>query len=184
MTTKQNIENACKYSSGYIGKDKLLGLISNKPILSILIAGLISRKLTTVKPAVLVNEEWTKLRTQIIAMLSEEAQLEEMVKLIGMDALSPADRLMMESSRTIREDFLHQLAFHDVDTYTSAQKQYMMMKIVCEYYNMSLAAIENGAEIEKVLTLPVREKIGRFKYIKQELTVKADYDIVAVFLIN
>ena len=115
-----------------------------------------------------VNQEWTKLRTQIIAMLSEEAQLEEMVKLIGMDALSPADRLMMESSRTIREDFLHQLAFHDVDTYTSAQKQYMMMKIVCEYYNMSLAAIENGAEIEKVLTLPVREKIGRFKYIKQE----------------
>lgn len=122
-----------------------------------------------------VNAEWTQLRAQIISMLSEEAQLEEMVKLIGMDALSPADRLMMEASRTVREDFLHQLAFHEVDTYTSAEKQYMMMKLVCEFYNKSLSAIKNGAEIEKILTIPCRERIGRFKYIKQD-DVKAQFD--------
>ena len=115
-----------------------------------------------------VNAEWTTLRGKIIALLSEEAQLEEMVKLVGMDSLSPADRLKMEAARSIREDFLHQLAFHEVDTYTSSEKQYMMMKLVVEYYEKGLEAIESGKDIEDIVKLLVREKIGRFKYTAEE----------------
>ena len=91
-----------------------------------------------------------------------------MVKLVGMDSLSPADRLKMEAARSIREDFLHQLAFHDVDTYTSSEKQYMMMKLVVEFYEKSLAEIEKGKDIEEIVKLPVREKIGRFKYTAED----------------
>ncbi len=119
-----------------------------------------------------VNEEWTALRGKIIVLLSEEAKLEEMVKLVGMDALSHSDRLKMEAARSIREDFLHQLAFHETDTYTSANKQYMMMKLVTEYYEKSQKALDDGADIEKIVKLPVREMIGRFKYIKEEDTEK------------
>ncbi len=127
-----------------------------------------------------VNGEWTALRGKIIALLSEEAQLEEMVKLVGMDALSAGDRLKMEAARSIREDFLHQLAFHETDTYTSANKQYMMMKLVAEYYEKSKDALSKGADIETVVKLPVREKIGRFKYVKEEDTEKQFGEILAM----
>ena len=115
-----------------------------------------------------VAEDWTKLRAQIMRLLSEEAELNEMVKLVGMDALSATDRLKMEAARSIREDFLHQLAFHDVDTYTSANKQHLMMKLVCEFYNQASAAVENGADIVKIAAMPVRESIGRFKYVAED----------------
>ncbi|MBQ4348533.1 MAG: V-type ATP synthase subunit A [Clostridia bacterium] len=126
-----------------------------------------------------VNEEWTSLRGKIIALLSEEAQLEEMVKLVGMDALSAGDRLKMEAARSIREDFLHQLAFHETDTYTSANKQYMMMKLVTEYYEKCKEALSRGVDIETLVKLEVREKIGRFKYIKEEDTEKQFSEIMA-----
>ncbi len=129
-----------------------------------------------------VNEEWTTLRGKIIALLSEEAQLEEMVKLVGMDALSAGDRLKMEAARSIREDFLHQLAFHETDTYTSANKQYMMMKLVTEYYEKSKEALAKGADIEEIVKLPVREKIGRFKYIKEEDTEKEFSEITSMLI--
>ena len=125
-----------------------------------------------------VNEEWTTLRARIMALLSDEASLDEIVKLVGMDALSPADRLKMEAARSIREDFLHQLAFHEVDTYTSLNKQYHMMKLVIKYYDESLAALEEGATIDDVVALPVRESIGRFKYIAEE-DVNSEYEKVS-----
>ena len=126
-----------------------------------------------------VAEDWTKLRAQIMRLLSEEAELNEMVKLVGMDALSAADRLKMEAARSIREDFLHQLAFHDVDTYTSADKQHLMMKLVCEFYNQASVAVENGADIVKIATMPVRESIGRFKYVAEDETSEAFEKIMA-----
>ena len=126
-----------------------------------------------------VAEDWTKLRAQIMRLLSEEAELSEMVKLVGMDALSAADRLKMEAARSIREDFLHQLAFHDVDTYTSADKQHLMMKLVCEFYNQASVAVENGADIVKIATMPVRESIGRFKYVAEDETSEAFEKIMA-----
>ena len=115
-----------------------------------------------------VDKNWTNMRTRIMGILSDEASLDEIVKLVGMDALSPSDRLKMEAARSIREDFLHQLAFHEIDTYTSLKKQCFMMKLMLMYYDRSLDALNKGADIEKIAALPVREAIGRFKYVKEE----------------
>ena len=115
-----------------------------------------------------VNSQWTTLRTRMMGLLSDEASLDEIVKLVGMDALSATDRLKMEAARSIREDFLHQLAFHEVDTYSSLKKQFYMMSLVLEYYDKANAALEMNADIEKLVAVPSREAIGRFKYIKEE----------------
>ena len=92
------------------------------------------------------------------------SELEEIVKMVGMDALSAPDRLKMEASRSIREDYLHQNSFHEVDTYTSLRKQYMMMELVLGFYNKSMEALKQGASVDKLIKMPVREAIGRFKY--------------------
>ncbi len=115
-----------------------------------------------------VSDEWTTLRARLMALLSDEASLDEIVKLVGMDALSPSDRLKMETARSIREDFLHQLAFHEVDTYSSLRKQYLMMKLVLRFYDGSLNALKKGADIEKLVSIPSRESIGRFKYVPEK----------------
>ncbi len=121
-----------------------------------------------------VSPDWMKLRGRMMSLLQDEAELEEIVKLVGMDALSATDRLKMETARSIREDFLHQLAFHEVDTYTSLQKQLCMMRLILAFYDEAFKALQNGAEINTIVSLPVREKIGRFKYIKEE-NVDAEY---------
>ncbi len=115
-----------------------------------------------------VNSDWTKLRTRMMNLLSDEASLDEIVKLVGMDALSATDRLKMEAARSIREDFLHQLAFHEIDTYTSLKKQYYMMTLVMEYYDKANAALEMNADIEKLVAISSREAIGRFKYVAED----------------
>ncbi|MBE6863689.1 MAG: V-type ATP synthase subunit A [Ruminococcus flavefaciens] len=117
-----------------------------------------------------VSVDWMKNRARFMAILHDEAELKEIVKLIGMDALSASDRLKMETARSIREDFLHQLAFHEVDTYTSLKKQLFMMKLILNFNDEANEAVKNGADIEEVSTLPVREKIGRFKYVPEEKT--------------
>lgn len=122
-----------------------------------------------------VSENWMKLRGRMMAILQNEAELEEIVKLVGMDALSPTDRLKMETARSIREDFLHQLAFHEVDTYTSLEKQLDMMKLILAYYDICSEALEKGADIERLAALDVREKIGRFKYIKED-DIKVEFE--------
>ena len=114
-----------------------------------------------------VSPDWMKLRGEMMLLLSEESELNEMVQLVGMDALSAPDRLKMEAARSIREDYLHQDAFHEVDTYTSPEKQLRMMQLILAYYEESKAALEAGASIESLIALPVREKIGRFKYTEQ-----------------
>lgn len=130
-----------------------------------------------------VSPEWTTLRTRIMSLLSDEASLDEIVKLVGMDALSATDRLKMEAARSIREDFLHQLAFHEVDTYSSLKKQYYMMKLVMLYYDRSLDALEKGADVEKIAALPVREAIGRFKYVPED-RIDAEFDAIEKRLSN
>ena len=124
-----------------------------------------------------VSPDWMKLRQRMMTVLQEEAELEEIVKLVGMDALSPRDRLKMETARSIREDFLHQLAFHEVDTYTSLNKQLDMMRLILEYYDRCSEALEKGADIERLAALPAREGIGRFKYTEEE-RVEAEYSRV------
>ena len=122
-----------------------------------------------------VSADWMKLRARFMEILHDEAELKEIVKLIGMDALSSNDRLKMETARSIREDFLHQLAFHEVDTYTSLKKQLYMMKLILGFNDEAADAVAKGADIEKISALPVREKIGRFKYVAEE-TTDAEYD--------
>jgi V/A-type H+-transporting ATPase subunit A len=120
-----------------------------------------------------VAPDWMANRQKMMLLLQEEAELEEIVKMVGMDALSPSDRLKMEAARSIREDFLHQNSFHEVDTYTSLKKQHMMMKLVMAFYEESAKALAEGAPLQKVINMPVREQIGRFKY-----THESDLDAV------
>lgn len=117
-----------------------------------------------------VSKEWMPSRARFMSILHDEAELKEIVKLIGMDALSAGDRLKMETARSIREDFLHQLAFHEIDTYTSLKKQLYMMKLILMFNDEAEAAVGKGADIEAVAGLPVREKIGRFKYVPENET--------------
>ncbi len=124
-----------------------------------------------------VSEDWMPLRGRMMTLLQEESELEEIVKLVGMDALSPGDRLKMEAARSIREDFLHQLAFHEVDTHTSLEKQLCMMRLILAYYDLGRDALEKNASVDKLASMPVREKIGRFKYVKEE-GVEKEYDAV------
>ena len=111
-----------------------------------------------------VAPDWMEDRQKMMSLLQDEAELEEIVQMVGMDALSPADRLKMEAARSIREDFLHQNSFHDVDTYTPLRKQYLMMKLVLAFYDKSQGALEKGASMKELLGMDVREKIGRYKY--------------------
>ena len=115
-----------------------------------------------------VAEDWMEGRQKMMTLLQEEAELEEIVKMVGMDALSPSDRLKMEAARSIREDFLHQNSFHEVDTYTSLKKQHMMMVVVNEFFDRATDALKDGASLQKLISMPVREQIGRFKYVTED----------------
>ncbi len=124
-----------------------------------------------------VAEDWIERRQGMMTLLQEEAELDEIVKMVGMDALSPADRLKMEAARSIREDFLHQNSFDDVDTYTPLRKQYLMMLLVLAYYEEASKALSQGADLKHLISLPVREQIGRFKYVKTE-NIETEYTVI------
>ncbi len=111
-----------------------------------------------------VAEDWGATVTRAMTLLQEEAELEEIVRLVGIDALSTRDRLKLEAARSIREDYLHQNAFHEVDTYTSPSKQYCLLTLLISYYDRGVAALEAGVPFSKLASLPVREQMGRYKY--------------------
>ena len=111
-----------------------------------------------------VASDWMEDRQKMMSLLQEEAELDEIVKMVGMDALSPTDRLKMEAARSIREDFLHQNSFHEIDTYTSLRKQYLMMKLVLAFYEEASEALTKGASMQILINMEVRERIGRYKY--------------------
>ena len=124
-----------------------------------------------------VAPDWSRLRTRLMGLLQDEAELEEIVKLVGMDAVSSADRLKLETARSIREDYLHQNAFSDTDTYTSLQKQHLMMQLILDYYDEATKALEQGAGINDLVALPCRESIGRFKYVREDET-EAEFESI------
>ncbi len=128
-----------------------------------------------------VEADWTQMRARMLSLLQDEASLDEIVKLVGMDALSAPDRLKMEAARSIREDYLQQDAFNDVDTYAPLHKQAKMMHLILAYYDEALAALQNGGDIDALVKLPVREQIGRFKYVEPD-RVDAEYDAVLLEL--
>lgn len=122
-----------------------------------------------------VAEDWMEGRQKMMSLLTEEAALEEIVQMVGMDALSPGDRLKMEAARSIREDFLHQNSFHEVDTYTPLRKQYLMMELVLAFYEQATEALSKGASMKVLLGMDVRERIGRYKYTTAE-NIEAEYE--------
>lgn len=115
-----------------------------------------------------VADDWMDLRARVMTLLQEESELEEIVKLVGMDALSDIDRVKLEAARSIREDFLHQNAFHEVDTYTTLNKQYRMMQLIMAFYDKSVSALDKGAQLGALIDMPIRERIGRFKYVAED----------------
>lgn len=122
-----------------------------------------------------VSEDFNRYRDKAIELLQEESNLDEIVRLVGVDALSSGDRLIMETAKSIREDYLHQDAFHEVDTYASLKKQFKMLKLIVDCYAKSLNALKNyNVNIEDILSMPVREEIGRCKYIEESELVKLD----------
>ena len=114
-----------------------------------------------------VAQEWEENRAKALRILQEEAQLEEIVRLVGMDALSYADRLTMETAKSLREDYLHQDAFHEVDTYASLKKQFMMLKLIIECDKYSREALAKDVDLDDILKIGAREMIGRMKYIPE-----------------
>ena len=125
-----------------------------------------------------VRRDWSEKRLRMIVLLQEESELDEIVQLVGMDALSPSDRLKLEAARSVREDFLQQDAFNDVDAYSPLEKQYLMMKLVLDYYDSARAALEKGVSVDELVRLPVREAIGRSKYIPTD-RMSGEYDVIA-----
>ena len=125
-----------------------------------------------------VESDWTELRARLMRLLQEESELNEIVQLVGMDALSAPDRLKLEAARSIREDFLHQNAFHEIDTFTSLKKQHMMMMLMLAYYDKAGEALAQGVNIERLVGLPVREAIGRFKYTEEADLDKVYEDVI------
>ena len=124
-----------------------------------------------------VADEWMQSRQKMMSLLQEESELDEIVKMVGMDALSSSDRLKMEAARSIREDFLHQNSFHEIDTYTSLRKQFLMMKLVLAFYEESQKALNDGALSGGLIKMAVRERIGRFKYTTED-KIETEYQAV------
>lgn len=129
-----------------------------------------------------VGEGWNSAVTEISTILQEESSLDEIVKLVGVDALSPSDRLTLEVAQSIREDFLQQDAFFDADSYTSLKKQYALVSLILYFRDRALEAVNAAADIEKLSSLPCREKIGRAKaadaesYESEYAQIRADID--------
>ena len=114
------------------------------------------------------DDEWSALRVEGMSLLEEEDQLREIVRLVGVDALSKEERMVLETSKSLREDFLHQNAFHEVDTYASMEKQFKMLKNILIFHHLGMDALKRGASMSEVFNLPVREKIARMRYIDEK----------------
>ena len=113
-------------------------------------------------------KNFRSLGARTLVLLQEEAELDEIVQLVGVDALSFEDRIKLEACKSIREDYLHQNSFHEIDTYSSLNKQFKMLKLIIAYYNLAKDAISKGAPFNQVAGMAVRETIGRFKYVEEE----------------
>ncbi|MEG2001702.1 MAG: V-type ATP synthase subunit A [Clostridia bacterium] len=123
-----------------------------------------------------ISTDFNNLRSFAMRVLQEESELDEIVRLVGIDALSAKDRLTLETARTIREDYLHQNAFHEIDTYASMEKQYRMMKLIYDFHHEGQEALHKDAELDDILKIPARDKIGRCKYIPE--TELAQFDVI------
>lgn len=122
-----------------------------------------------------VSENWSQLRKDAMILLQEEAELQEIVRLVGHDSLSFSDRLKLEMARSIREDYLHQNSFDEIDTYSSLEKQFYMLDCLMNFYYEVQTALDKNADYQKLISLPIRDDLARMKYIEEE-NIKETYD--------
>lgn len=115
-----------------------------------------------------VSEKWRSYRDEAMRILQEEAELEEIVRLVGVEALSNRDRLLLETAKSLREDFLHQNAYHEIDTYTSSEKQFKMLELILDLHHWALDALERDAPIKGILELKEREEIAKLKFVSED----------------
>jgi len=115
-----------------------------------------------------IAEDFSEIRQEAMKLLEKESELQEIARLVGVESLSDQDRLVLESSKSIREDFLHQNAFHPQDTYTSLRKQYLMMRTIIHFHNSGLNALKEGINLEDILKLEIRDKISKMKFLEEK----------------
>ncbi|KYK38938.1 MAG: ATP synthase subunit A [Theionarchaea archaeon DG-70] len=115
-----------------------------------------------------VSEKWRAYRDEAMRILEEEAELEEIVRLVGVEALSTIDRLLLETAKSLREDFLHQNAYHEIDTYTSSTKQFEMLELILDMHHWAQDALERGAPFKDILELKERDDIARLKFVTEK----------------
>ena len=124
-----------------------------------------------------VASDWTEIRAKVMRLLQDESELEEIVKLVGIDALLEQDRAKLEAARMVREDYLHQNAFHEIDTFSSLKKQYLLMKLILTIYDKTVEALSGGVALNQLMNLESRERIGRFKYVEEQ-KIEAEYKTI------
>jgi V/A-type H+-transporting ATPase subunit A len=115
-----------------------------------------------------VQKDWSEQVRETKRILQEEAKLQEIVRLVGVDSLEFQDRLTLECARSIREDYLHQIAFHEIDTYTSLNKQHGMLKAILTWYHMSKQGLKNNMSFQKLTKMEILDRIARMKYLKED----------------
>jgi V/A-type H+-transporting ATPase subunit A len=120
------------------------------------------------------DDEWSALRIEGMTLLEEEDKLREIVRLVGIDALSKEERMVLDTAKSLREDFLHQNAFHEVDTYASMEKQFKMLKTIINFHHQGMEALKKGASMNDVFNLPVRESIARMRYLEEKDIARID----------
>jgi len=116
--------------------------------------------------------EWSELRSKALWLLQREEELQEIVRLVGPDALSESQRVILEAAKMIREDFLMQSAYHPVDTYCPIDKCYNMLKVIIKFYDEMKEAVEAGVPIKDVIALPIVEEISRIKFLPKDEAIK------------
>ncbi len=123
-----------------------------------------------------IERDFPEIRQESLSMLERESELNEIVRLVGMETLSLNDRLLLETARSIREDFLHQSAFDDRDAYTTLRQQYRMLKTVLFFHKLASAAVEKGTPLEEVMKMPVRSRIVKMRYIVDSENMEEEFN--------
>ena len=162
------VQGTLRLTKVFWGLDDKLAFQRHFPAINWLTSYSLYQELVDNRCNATVDPHWSENRREAMSLLKREAELEEIVRLVGMDSLAPADRLLLEGAKMVREDFLHQNAFEPVDTYSSLKKQFHLLDVILSYYRLAKEALDKGTALEGLLSLPVKERIARAKLIAEE----------------
>jgi V/A-type H+-transporting ATPase subunit A len=162
------VQGTLRLTKVFWGLDDKLAFQRHFPAINWLTSYSLYQELVDSRCNATVDPQWSENRRQAMSLLKREAELEEIVRLVGMDSLAPADRLLLEGAKMVREDFLHQNAFEPVDTYSSLKKQFHLLDVILAYYRLAKEALDKGTALEGLLALPVKERIARAKLIPEQ----------------